>query len=169
MYKFAMLVITVLIINGCASSNLRVNKYVNTAGWEKVALMPVIGEYRTVANRKLTYQLASSIRFDAILPEYLEGDIERETRKRRVDEASLTLNNLVAQKYNADAFIHTTINASESGLGSKFTVFMKVVDIKNNQVFAMSKKEAQSYFNDEAVVEELIDEAVEEISGALSK
>lgn len=163
MYKVAF-VLSVFLLSSCASSSLRINKYVDTSDWEKIAIMPVIGKYSKLANRKLTYQLASKIRLESILPEYMTGDIELEIRKRRLDGANLALHNIIANKYNADALLHTSIVTKDDAIGSRFTVFMKVIDIKTSQVFAMSKKESDSYFSDESVVEDLIDEALEEIS-----
>jgi hypothetical protein len=169
MSKILSIIIVVLFLNACASSNLKINKHINDYQWKKVAIMPVDGKYGDIANRKLTYQLSSIMLYESILPEFLIGDIELEIRKRGIDKGNLALYKILANKYKADAFLHTKISIHEQGIGSKATVFMKIIDTASNQVFAMSQNEGSSYFNEESLVEELIDETLEEMAIAFQK
>lgn len=165
-YKNIFIAIAVL-LTGCASSNLVINKQSEIKHWIKIAIMPVTGMYGEMANRKLTYKLAGNIRYKTILPEYLTADVEKEMHKYRGKNANLSLNTVIAKKYNADAFLHTQLSITEELIGSKITVFVKIIDTKNNQIFAMSKNESVVYFNERKQVEELISRTLDEIIVAL--
>lgn len=162
------LLLAILLVVGCQTSSLKVNPHVEHNNWNNLAIMPVSGQYAKLANDKLTYLLGTNRKFKLIIPQYLVGDIQKIREERNLNRENLALLNIVANKYNADAFVHTEVSSGGSLDESEVVVFIKVIDTTTNQVFAVSKNQGSSIFSKNQLVSELLEEGIREINLALN-
>jgi hypothetical protein len=164
------LIMSVVILSAC--SNLKMNENFSADAWNKILIIPVIGESEFLDSfeSKFVYELGSDSNFQIIDPELVKTLYKEIFPNTDPNDIALSEALKFAEKVDASAIIYGKVKFSQSLYSVNLYSTIKLVDVKTKQTVAISRQEDDSMFflNERNLFSSIATEAATDIKEALS-
>ncbi len=164
------LIMSVFILSAC--SNIKINEQFSTSNWNKILIIPIIGEseYLDSFESKFVYEIGSDSNFQIVDPELVKTMYKEMFPNNDSNNITLSEALKLAEEDNASAIIYGDVKFSQSQYAVSLYSTIKVVDVKTKQTVAISRQEDDSMFflNERNLFSAIAEDAAADIKEALS-